>query len=695
MQTRHRIGFVGAGHISAFHAAAVRRIAGVELCGVYDIDAQRARDAANALGIRAFSSLDNFREAGVNAVHVLTPPQTHAEVALAALRLGAHVLVEKPLATGVDDARRVAEEARRRNLRLCVDHSLLYDVQIRRALADVRSGKIGRLVSMDIFRSADYPPYEGGPLPPQYCEAGFPFRDLGTHQLYLFQAFLGPIEDVHATWRSLGGDPNLTFDEWSAQVRCRDGFGHVHISFNVKPIQNVIALHGTAGVMRVDAMSMFSTHRRSTPLPKALERVFNAYAESIQPMIQVPRGIAGFLRKDIRQYHGVQELVTEFYRTLDANLPVPVSAQDAIPIVDWVERVARAADDDAAQRARVAPPLAPEIPVLVTGAAGALGGAVVARLHNNGILLRTFVRRNHEKEALPGVEVASGDLGDPLAVDRAVAGARIVIHIGAAMKGNWTAHRTSTVVGTQNIIDACLKHNVEQLVYISSLSVVDWAGARAGTPISESSPLEPLPRARGAYTRAKLEAELLVRDAVRNDQLPAVILRPGQIFGGKLPVVSSAVARRFRSYHVVFGNGNIRLPLVFIDDVVDAIVMAMDKRLRHGEVIQLVDAHLPTQNQILQRALNGRAKIVRVPRPLVFTVAWLSEVALRMLKRQSPLSRYRLRSALAQRTFASQSAMQLLGWTPRTGVEAGMDASASDQPGAAVDTYAYAANTTA
>ncbi|MGZ3562510.1 MAG: NAD-dependent epimerase/dehydratase family protein [Vulcanimicrobiaceae bacterium] len=688
MKIRHRVGFVGAGHISEFHAAALRRISGVELVGIYDIDARRAEDAARRLATPTVGSLEAFGERGVDVIHVLTPPETHADVALRALELGTHVLVEKPLATDVDDCRRIAAAAQARNLRVCVDHSLLYDIQVRRALEAVRSGAIGRVVSVDILRSADYPPYEGGPLPPQYRSAGYPFRDLGIHQLYLLAAFLGPIEDVRGDWRSLGGDPNLTFDEWHASVRCRDGLAHFHISFNVRPIQNIITVQGTKGVLRVEPMSMFSTRRTATPLPKTAERVINAYAESLQAMIEVPQSVAGFIRKKIRQYHGVQELVGEFYRTLDENLPVPVGVDDAIPIVDWTERIARAADADAASRAKLMPQLSSQVRILVTGAAGALGSAVVARLQADRRRFRVFVRRN-ALDFPDGVEVATGDLGDPLAVDRAVRGARIVIHIGAATKGGWVSQRTSTVVGTQNVIDACLKHGIEQLVYISSLSVINWSGERDGAPIGESSPFERMPQSRGAYTRAKLEAELLVRAAVETKGLPAVILRPGQIFGGKLPLVNAAVARKVGRHHMVLGDGTLRLPLVYIEDVVDAIFAAMERRLTGGETVQLVDTNLPTQNEILRRALDSRAKIIRIPRPVVFVLGGISEIALGMLKRQSPLSRYRLRSALARRTYVSEAAVRLLDWTPRIGVDAGINASIDGKPvGSAHVTYA-------
>lgn len=666
---RHRVGLLGAGHISRYHAGALARIPGIEIAGVCDVDSTRARSLADEFGARAMPSLSAFADAGVDVVHVLTPPDAHAEGALEALALGMHVLVEKPLATDAADCERIGRAARERGLRVCVDHSMLYDRYVGAALERVRAGDIGRIVSVSILRSADYPPYEGGPLPPHYRSAGYPFRDLGIHQLYLLAAFLGPIEDVRADWRSIGGDPNLVFDEWQADARCRDGFGHAEISFNVRPIQNVITVAGTKGVLRIDPMSMFSSRRSALPLPKAAERVVNAYRESLQTMTQVPSGAIGFLRGSIRQYDGVQRLIAEFYRTLDEDLPVPVSVEDATPIVHWIEHIARAADADARERASSAPPLSAQVPILVTGAAGALGSVLVGRLLASGHRLRVLVRAHH-RDLPDGVEVVTGDLGDPEAVERAVRGARVVIHAGAAMAGGWVTQRASTVTGTRNIVDACLRHGVDQLIHISSLSVMKWASAD-GAAMSESSPLEPFPEARGAYTRAKLEAELLVRRAVRESGLPAVVLRPGQIFGGRLPLVNAAVARRVGRLRVVLGDGCLRLPLVYVEDVVDAIVIAMEKRLHDGEIVQLVDADLPTQNEILDTA-HARERVVRVPLWIVLSGGWVSEVLCKVLGRSSPFSRYRLRSALARRRFISENAQPLLDWAPRVGVRRGM-----------------------
>lgn len=653
---RFRAGLVGAGYICEYHAAALRR-AGVDIVGVSDIDTARARAAGERFGIRHFGSPSDLAAAGANVLHILTPPQTHARLALEALQLGCNVLIEKPLAEDVADCEQIERCAAELGLQVGVNHSLLFDPQIRRALAAVKAGKLGRVVSVDILRSSVYPPYSGGVLPPHYRSAGHPFRDLGVHALYLLEAFLGPITDLQATWKSVGGDSRLAFDEWRAQVSCQDGIGQFQLSWNVRPIQNQLVIQGTRGVMRVDLFLMFCATRKSTALPKPAERLVNAMTDSLRPLIDVPRGVVSFLCKRTLPYHGLQDLVKAFYNALEYGNAVPVSIADGTRVVHWTERVARAAEEEHLRRLQ-ALPLSDRVPVLITGASGALGSEVVKRFRSQGQRVRTFVRR--VPDSLPdGVEVAVGDLGDPDAVARAVRGAKVVVHAGAAMKGSWPEHACGTVVGTQNVIDACVKHGVERLVYISSLSVVDWAGGVTDSPIDEQSPFEPQPCKRGNYTRAKLEAERLVQEYARLQKLPTVILRPGQIFGGRIPLLTPAVARRRGRFWIVLGSGDVRLPLVHIDQVVDAIVAACDIRTPTGKIFQVVGEIAPTQNEVLRQTLGPQARVLHVPRAVVFTLGKVSEWLLKPLGRQSPLNLYRLRSGLSRRSFRSLNAQLL------------------------------------
>ncbi len=306
---------------------------------------------------------------------------------------------------------------------------------------------------------------------------------------------------------------------------------------------------------------------------------------------------------------------------------------------------------------------------VVTGAAGALGRAVVTRLRERGDAVRAFVRREAVHRE-PGLEYAIGDLADAASVDRAIAGASVVIHCAAVMKGTWAEHEAGTVLGTQNVIDACKRHGAKQLVHISSMSVVDWAGSATKGPVTEQAATEPRADERGEYTRAKLLAEQRVSAAAK-DGLPAVILRPGQIFGGGIPLINGAVARPAAGRWLVLGDGKLELPLVYIDDVVDAILAAVDKRLVRGELFQIIDPERLTQDDVLALA-GGDKSVIKVPRSLLFALGRLSELPLRVLGKTSPIASYRMKSALARLHYDSDYAQRALGWTPRVGVREGI-----------------------
>jgi 2-alkyl-3-oxoalkanoate reductase len=306
---------------------------------------------------------------------------------------------------------------------------------------------------------------------------------------------------------------------------------------------------------------------------------------------------------------------------------------------------------------------------LVTGASGSLGTAIVTRLRADGHPVRAFQRRA-AAHGVHGVEYAIGDLGDREAVDRAVQGAEIVIHCGATMKGTWAEHERGTVFGTQNVIDAVTQHGAKQLVHISSMAVVDWAGSSGKGPVTEAANAEPRAGERGSYTRAKLEAEQRVLAAAKQG-LPVVILRPGQIFGGGIELINGAVARKAAGRWLVLGDGKLELPLVYIDDVVDSVMAAIDKKLVHGELFQIIDPEHLTQNDVLELA-GGTKRVLRVPRAIVFALGKLSELPLRALGKPSPFGVYRLRSALARLHYESDYAERALGWKPRVGVREGI-----------------------
>jgi 2-alkyl-3-oxoalkanoate reductase len=675
--TRLRVGLVGAGYISEFHARAIQRVPNARVVGIADVVESRAASLAARFRIpKVFPTMEALIDEGVDVIHVLTPPDTHARLAIAALNSNCHVLVEKPLALSVEEVDSISAAAASAQKSVCVNHSMLYDRFVSKALSLVRSGAIGVPLSFDYFRSSDYPPYRGGPLPIHYRDGGYPFLDQGIHALYLAESFLGAIEDMKAFYGTHGDDANLLFDEWRVAAQCQGGTANIQISWNVRPLQNWFVVQGTKGVVRANLFAMWVTHTPQLPLPKAPARALQAMGEGLSICAQVPANIARFAAKKIVQYDGLHSLVAAFYRALGAGEEMPVPVEPARSAVYWTSRVSQ--EGDAAKiKHRAQFQTVGSAKVLVTGATGLIGRHLVRRLLQEGNRVRILVRRQPPAELMGdrNIDVFLGDLGDPVAVDRAVAGTEIVYHLGATMNGSVHDHERGTVCGTQNIVDSVLRHDVDRLVYISSLSCLHAAASGRGPAVTEDWPMEPFPTKRGAYTQAKTEAEKIVRDAVRNRNLRAILLRPGRVFGPGMTLLTPEVARRVGNLFVILGDGTRELPLVYVEDVVDAIVLAARASKFDGSVFHVVDRTRITQNQVVGDYVLKNAKkanIFHLPIAVLYALALGFEVLSKVLSRPVPLSIYRVNSAMARLQFDCSRAENELGWQPLVGTASGL-----------------------
>lgn len=659
------VGFVGAGAIAGIHLDALDGVPNATLVGVVDPNAARATALVAQARRRhpraaVHADVGALAAAGACVVHVLTPPESHAAIACEALAHGCDVLVEKPLATDTAACDAIARAAAAAGRRAGVDHSLLADPQVEAVLGALAGGRVGSPVSAEYFCSAAYPPWADGPLPPHYRAGGHPFRDLGVHGLYLLRAVLGEIEGVEPAWWSRGGDPNLCFDEWDVTVRCTRGVGRVRLSWNVRPLQTTFTVHATGGTLRADVGCMFTSARRARGLPHAVERAVTAIEDGWPALRAVPVNGVGWLAGRVRAYPGLRRAVQAFHARLADGGPLPAGVADGAAVVRWVEAVARPAD--AAKSAHVARRGArSRADVLVTGASGMLGRRVVAALLADGALVRVLCRRPPPAGPLehPQVDVVLGDLGDAAAVDAAVAGARTVVHAGAAMQGGWAEHARATVAGTAHVLASARRHGVARLVHVSSLSVLHWAGLD-GAIVTETAPLEPAPDARGAYTRAKLLAETAVRDAARLG-LPAVIVRPGVLVSAEGPTVDALGALAIGDRIVLLGDGRACPPLLDVDEAARAVCRALRARLAPGTILHVAGTQTETARALAAGIAAASERSLWCV-PMWACLAGGAAVArlARAAGRPAPLSPYRLRSASAALRFDDRVSRALL-----------------------------------
>ena len=125
------------------------------------------------------------------------------------------------------------------------------------------------------------------------------------------------------------------------------------------------------------------------------------------------------------------------------------------------------------------------------------------------------------------------------------------------------------------------------------------------------------------------------------------------------------------------GDGDMTLPLVYRDDVVDALLRAAEAPEAVGGVFNVVDLEPCTRTEYLRRAkrhLGAELRLVRMPLRLFMALAWGVEQLGRVLKRDVPLTRYRVRSLRPLGNFDQGAARTRLGWQPRVGLRRGLDA---------------------
>jgi nucleoside-diphosphate-sugar epimerase len=304
------------------------------------------------------------------------------------------------------------------------------------------------------------------------------------------------------------------------------------------------------------------------------------------------------------------------------------------------------------------------VKALVTGATGFLGRPLVARLRADGLAVRALVRAGREG-SVDADEASIGDLAEPASLAAAVRGVDVVFHAGARVSttGSWEEFEAVNVRGTGELLRLAAEAGVRRIVHVSSLSV--YAVPYDGAVIGEESPYDESAEERGGYARSKLEADRVVQDGIRRG-LPVVVVRPGLIYGpGRRP----SLARRsfaLGPFRILLASRGYRLPLAYVDNVVDALCLAATVERAAGRTYTIVDAE-PRQDEYarLYRQASGESwTAIYPPLTLVRAAVSVLEGACRAAGRRSPITRHQVERTLRSATFDVRRAREELGWKP-------------------------------
>jgi len=316
---------------------------------------------------------------------------------------------------------------------------------------------------------------------------------------------------------------------------------------------------------------------------------------------------------------------------------------------------------------------------LVTGATGFIGSHLVRKLVERGDEVRCLSRESSNITRLNNVrcEIVHGDLKDKDSLRRALEQIDVVYHAAAVMSGGrWKEHEEATVRGTERLLEVSLNQCVKRFVHISSIAVYGTSHVRENAVVNEDFPFEESP---GHYRRAKIESEKLVSQ-FQEKGLPTVIIRPGIVFGphGKILFGNIGYSLFGGRILLILGKHNRPLPLTYVDNTVDAIILAATTEESIGHAYNVVDGEL-NQNAYLNKLIsstNANSISIRIPFLFAYSCGLLVEL-LRYTRiiswdfltssRTGLVSQYRKTVH-----FDTSKAGKEIGWKPRVTLEEGL-----------------------
>src|SRR5919112_4447817 len=260
----------------------MHRLSGrAELVAVCGRTPERVRQVAEQYDVPA--RYDDYRtmlaETDAEAVINLTPIQAHTETTLATLTAGKHVYSEKPVASRLDDARRIRDEADRRGLTLVCAPSVLLFPQVRFAQELVASGRIGTVHAALGRGYGGVPPWGGYPSDPSpfFARGGGPLADMGVYPLHAITGILGPAKRVSAFAAQARGSfsiadgqfagkriPIEVADNWHLLLDFGDGrlasvTANNVVQDSLAPQMELFGLEGTVSVNLLDVAAPVET----------------------------------------------------------------------------------------------------------------------------------------------------------------------------------------------------------------------------------------------------------------------------------------------------------------------------------------------------------------------------------------------------------------------------------------------------
>lgn len=679
-----RIGLIGAGYIAQWHADAIRQTDGAELSAVCDVSLSQAEDLARFTGAQAFGSVDDMLTAGCcDAVHILTPPNSHAALAIQCLEAGLHVLVEKPVALSAGEVRQIENVATRTNRRFHAGHNFLALPSYTKLKQEIDRGRLGRVSNAELHWCFPLTPLRSGPF------SIWPLRstqnlllELGPH-LMAFAVDLFGLPDIEHV--SLGKPIALPGGEtrpqsWRILARAGDVDVTLVLSLVETADDRSVTVRGSSARARLDfAADTLEVDAENTSdlVLNPLRRQFSlAWQHLRDGSVNAVRQFTSFNRKSP---YGLSflEMLNAIYAPMQSGAPIDprFSGVSAINVMTGLDRVLERV------KAEVPAPVfatrAPKPTSMVIGGTGFIGRALTRALVASGEDVRVVSRgRNGPFPDLPDqVETVALSLRDTDGLSQAMTGISTVYNLARSVETTWEGCLVNDVAVAEGIAQAALKAGVGRLVYTGTIASYDMSDPKK--VITEATPFAEDMTDRNLYARSKAECERRLLALHRDQGLPLVIARPGIVVGAGGPLQHWGIGRWHGAGAVrIWGSGRNTLPFVLIDDTVDGLIRMAETDGIEGQSFNLVGPQMMGAQDYfdaIEEALGARIKVSRGNLHMMYAADAVKYVLKTKVLRRSGITRPSLadwKSRAHLSPFDSSQTQLRLDWHPEKDREA-------------------------
>jgi nucleoside-diphosphate-sugar epimerase len=319
--------------------------------------------------------------------------------------------------------------------------------------------------------------------------------------------------------------------------------------------------------------------------------------------------------------------------------------------------------------------------IFATGGNGLLGHHTIQALLDRGDRVRVLALPGEDVSWLEerGVKVHRGDIRDPATLVTPMQGADAVLHL-AGMMGAWLPledYLAVNLTGTENVCRAALAQAVQRLVHVSSWTVY---GMSQPAPCHEDHPLTPFSE---PYALSKSAGDKLVQRMIREEGLPATIIRPGTFFGPGDRLHFGRIADRLRAGRsILVGRGDNALPFVYVSDVVQGLLLGLDHERAVGEAFNITNDAPLTQEELFGRIaceIGAKPARLHVPYRALYAAGYAAEriAPPTRTRRQPPLTRLGVMLFGNSNRHAIDKARKELGYAPRVTLQEGIHLAAS------------------